>query len=1049
MRNSEVPASRKERRALYKPLDGIMVRMPFLPVEAYLEETSVHALDPRVQRALAVGSLDLLDEIERNATDTKSRTQRERKLQRYLIRMTTRPTPYGLFAGAALAQWADRTALSRAAGEPIVRVRPDMEWLMRLIWRLETIKAIRPYLRLQANTAVHVRRGRIFLVEALPSGKAKPEKLVSVRATGVALRALSLTRTPMAYPELVKQLLATTPGATVQQVEGLLAALVQHTFLQTDLRPPLTGRHPALYLLERLREIPPLAPFLHAFEAYLVALQQGEYSSLDIGEYRQLLEQAHEVERVLDAISGQPTEQSEKNLLQVDMALPLAEARLTRAIGEEVAATVETMLRLTPLPEGIPYLKTYLNAFLERYGPWREVPLLELLDPHVGLGLPAPYTKERELPNEEPERFPGRDRALFELALQAFEKRQQVVLLDEPLVERLSTTTLSEERVPHSLDVYVSVVAPSAEAIDAGRYHLVIGPNVGVLQAGRALGRFADLLGDEAVAALRQIARTEEADAPGCIRAELVYLPKENRLANVLTYAPLGRYEICYGTSAGTDQKHVIPLDELVVGVRDNRFYVRWTARNCEILLSIGHMLNPIFAPPLVRFLCDISREQTPMLSRFYWGQAEAFPYLPRVQSGRSVLRLAQWEISASFHLKALQLETPEQFWQSLGRWREQWHVPRYVYTGEMDQRLLLDLERREHVEELRLQLLRKVPDRLILQEGLPGPADAWIEGPEGHYLSEFVVSLGRQRSEPMRPPMLPAFKAHTAIPRLCPPGSDWLFLKLYCAPSLQESLIAQMIRPFAQEALQERLATDWFFLRYLDPDPHVRLRFHGEKETLLQRLLPRVSAWATQLMTDGPCPRFTFDVYEREIERYGGESGILLAEQLFGADSRAVAALLHLQQTRRIPLDRIDLAVLSVDRLLAQLGLTPEQRRQWYRMGVTRRPEAGPGYRLRARQLRELIGNAQGLAHIEHGEHVAAILDAREAELAPIARELAAAEERQELTLPLASLYGSYVHLHCNRLLGTDKDAESLTLQLLLRTHEGLARAPVADSSH
>src|SRR2546422_358708 len=50
---------------------------------------------------------------------------------------------------------------------------------------------------------------------------------------------------------------------------------------------------------------------------------------------------------------------------------------------------------------------------------------------------------------------------------------------------------------------------------------------------------------------------------------------------------------------------------------------------------------------------------------------------------------------------------------------------------------------------------------------------------------------------------------------------------------------------------------------------------------------------------------------------------------------------------------------------------------------------------------------------------------------------------QRGELSQAPAMLYRSYMHLHLNRLVGIDGTAEPRVLGLLLRTREGLARAP------
>ena len=84
------------------------------------------------------------------------------------------------------------------------------------------------------------------------------------------------------------------------------------------------------------------------------------------------------------------------------------------------------------------------------------------------------------------------------------------------------------------------------------------------------------------------------------------------------------------GTGAGVSSDRMIPLDELAVGIRDDRFYVRWQRENVEIIACTGHMLNNARAPVAMRFLDEISRDgrhnlspstgDRPQISRFYRG---------------------------------------------------------------------------------------------------------------------------------------------------------------------------------------------------------------------------------------------------------------------------------------------------------------------------------------------------------------------------------------------------------------------------------------------
>jgi thiopeptide-type bacteriocin biosynthesis protein len=1095
---------------MYEPLDSLQVRTPLFPVEAYLalgqaENATADALavsNPRVQRALAVGSLALLDELKRASASSRDHARGQRKLLRYLVRMATRPTPYGLFVGVGIAHFGDATDLQLAEHAYTTQTRPDMGWLLNLVWMLERLPEVRMHLCLFANTAAYVRRGRIFLLEPLSVRPQKATEAVSIRATGVAMRALRLARLPVAYPELVEALLTSTPGATHAQVDGLISTLWQHTLLISDLQPPLTIASPASYLKERLAAVPPLASVARRLEEYLQAIDAWDHAPESAGgePYRALIEQAQQITALVEQLAGPQlacavgevtgSSAGEKTvskdprssvLLQVDTALQLAGKHITRTLSEEVARAAELMLRLSPVPGGFSHIQTFRQAFVARYGEEREVPLLEALDPQLGLGveLQAPQTGQQNQKSASWPLFPGYELEVRRLALCALRERDLVVRLDEEQLQRLETCKPAEQAIPPSLDIYVLVATASVEDLDRGDYLIVIGPNIGAMQAGRNLGRFADMLGSEAREALRCIAEREASQAPEHLLAELVYLPHDSRIVNVTLRPTVRSHEVIYGVMPGVDHERVIPMDELMLGVRDGRLYVHWSAERKDVIIRAGHMLNTMRAPAPVKLLSDLAQGQDAVISLFSWGECKAFPFLPRVQVGRVVLSLARWRISTQFHLPELQpQDSPDGFFRSLERWRRRWQVPRYVYLSQGDNRLLLDLTSSPQAEELRatLRVLRQ-SETLVLEEALPGPEHAWLPGPGGHYLAEFVISLLRRKStrvatgyrqEPgaVSQPSLTVASALSPdagsrqvpagkqLARLRPPGSEWLFMKLYCAQTLQEDLIAGSIRAFIQTMLQRRLAADWFFIRYTDSEPHIRLRFCGDPQQLICQLLPELCRWGEQLMSEGPCQKFTFDVYEREIERYGCPVGIEAAEQLFCADSTTVVDMLSLlragrkgasvQEPASDLADAQILAVLSADDLLAGLGLSTDQRLQWYRAAVPTQKASGALYRRKGARLRALLGDPRELAGLAGGETLMALFATRRARLASVARQLEQAIVMGELTRPAPLIYQSFIHMHCNRFWGIDRIAERETLQLLLRTRTGLERSPV-----
>jgi thiopeptide-type bacteriocin biosynthesis protein len=1030
---------------LYRSVGWLLVRTPLLPVEEYLAlgersgwpvDTASGTLlpaDPRVHRALAVGGGDLARALERPVSGDRARQRLAEKIIRYLIRMSTRPTPYGMYAGVGLGAWGEHTNLALAAEKPRTRTRPDMGWLLAMVGALESRPEVRAGLRWFTNPAAIIHGDRVFLTERAPHRDASgPGQAVSLRATEPVRRALALARTPVPYPRLVDDLM-TTPGATLPKVERLIEQLWEQTVLLTDLRPPLTIEDPARYVVQRLADIPATRADAAALTELLEAM--SNWDRLDIEEgaanYPKLIAQAQSV---------YPTETAD-GPIQVDMALPLAGRYVNRAVAVEAARAGEMLLRLSPLPHGPPSLDAYRRAFDACYGPDREVPILELLNPELGLGPPG-HTPGGGLDGRR--QLLLRQQTLRDLALDAIRDRRLVVELDESTLARLETWQPSPGTAPTSLEISVFVIATSVNAVDAGDFQVVVGPNLGASAAGRNLGRFADLIGREAHAMLTDTAQAEAVARPGRLWAEVVYLPRRARSANVAIRPLVRDRQVVFDTVPGSCAQPVIPVDELVVSVRNGRFVVRWPALDLDLMPCAGHMLTSRQASPVVRFLDDVGRDGRPQLSSFDWGPAAGFPFLPRVQIGRVVLTPATWRIDPT----VLPAKTADAFADSLAVWRERWQVPRYVYLTAGDNRLLLDLHSRAQSDQLRAEIRGlSTSGQLVLQEALPAPVHAWLPGANGYYISELVVPvvLNSVQPAPERTPIRARTGSVTspATRHLRPPGSDWLFAKLYHLATFEEDLIAGPIRSFCAEALAAGQADNWFFLRYSDPERHLRVRLHGDPELLATQLAPKLFRWASKLIADGYCRRLCIDTYDQEVQRYGGATGMAVSETLFAVDSRAVVDLLHLGQPGPA-LDRTLIAALSVDELLAGLGFDEAKRADWYRQEVSNRRNSGGEYRHRQANLRSLLGDPDWLLRQHGGGEVARVLAPRRASIELLARRLDDLIARGELGQPMHRLARSFVHLHCNRLLGAGHATEQQVLGLLLRARESLLRAPL-----
>ncbi|MEU9044901.1 MULTISPECIES: lantibiotic dehydratase [unclassified Kitasatospora] len=1088
------PPHRRSPAPLYEPAPWLIVRTPLLPARGPGAATTANPrdalADPRIRRALAIASPDLLEALQRPGASPRDAARAELKLARYLIRMSTRPTPYGAFAAVSLAGWGERTTLSVRNDADRIRTRPDMGWLTDLCLTLDDDPAARADSRWAVGAHAVERHGRLALADGGPA-----QSTGSVRLTTAVREALRAARRPVPYAALRRHLLDHT-GGSPEQVDRLLTDLWRQRLLVTDLRAALTTTEPADELRGRLADRPACAR-----TAGRLADLLAEMADLDSAPADEAPKRARGIAQRAKAVHP-----ADGPAFQTDMARPVAGDRLTAHVGEACAQAAELLLRLSPQPLGCAELSAHRGAFTQRYGHDREVPLLELLDEHTGIGpLAHAHGARQALP---PEVAARRANALTDLALGALRDGQRVVELTDALLADLQTRDPSTEPVPAPLSLELSafVAAASPEAVDRGDFLLVVGPNLGASSAGRSLGRFADLLAPQGPAALRALGEAESrARADAALPAEVVYLPANHRMANVVVRPAVHEHEIVLDVPAGVPAERVVPLDDILVGILHDRYRLRSRRLDAVLRPTARHMLNTHQAPAVCRFLDEVARDGSPEFAAFDWGPAAGFPFLPRVQYGRIVLAPARWLLRPALDGGEGRPAGAEAFAAHVAAWRTQWSVPARLYLTVADNRLLLDLDDPAQVEQLRAEARSSRAGLLVLQEALPDTADAWVPGADGVFMSELVAPLvlrpqaaaradGRADGQAGRR-VAPGTATRTtpgpqAVPQAVPqtgpaptvargddrpvpirdrlrlPGSDWLFAKLYCDHDQENGLLAGPLRHLCEMAEVSGLAQQWFFIRYADPDPHLRLRWKGDQEALTRHLLPEIARLAARLTDEGLVSRLVIDTYDRELERYGGSEGTDVSEQIFCADSRAVMRLLaetgpaHTQPLADGPSavdnpdgsdapdgadggDLTELAAVSTDDLLAGLGLDADERLHWYtdqarQFYDSARRQAGEDYRVRQRRLRTLLGTPQGPALL--GGAVQTILAQRRSALAEAVDRLSELEAAGRLATDRDRLLGSYVHLHCNRLLAERRPSEGLLVQMLQRTRKGLS---------
>jgi lantibiotic biosynthesis protein len=1014
-----------------------LLRAPILPYTAAAEALEVsdepdcsakladyiRALweDARFREAVAAASPDFAAAVERVLQRARplpkvSKVRRVAvSLTKYHLRMSSRPTPFGLMAGVTVARFGE--GLARLGDGHKSWTRPDMAWLMALVANLEADVDILPHLRVMASPEPTVRR--LGLGEEAAIGAARDPVPFADAVTAVE-RACG------------------QPGGPGGGMDAfsVVRRLVAEQVLLTDLRPPPSRPDPLCYVLGRLASLSD-----HPFVSELHAIGRGiiEFDEQRAGSRTTILASLETRMRALHCA---------ERTLHTDLALD-ADVRLPPAVKDEIARAAEVLWHMTSVPPGKPYLRAYHKSFLARYGTDRLVPLPEVLSPGTGLGIPLPQPRRSAGATTNvvgSESDITRLRALMRVTAHARKCRIREVVVDDTLLDELRLSSQEYRHAPTSAEVYAELLSPSLSALCSGDFRLVIA-NVPREPAGASFGRFAYLLGEETQGVL-QLFRTGGTYGADAERADLMYWPRNPELANVALVPPgLDRY-IPAGARDPDAQDTEIPFSELALGANAERLYVVSAKTGREVVPTQLHVVNTRQqAPDTARFLHDLGSEGIRTWWSWNWGPFQSAEFLPRLRYGKTVLHPATWRLDAATVAAARNSSFPG--WREvLDTWRARSGSPRRVLLRNRDQRIPLDLGSPIHLHALQQEVASG--RRFTLTE-LPGGedyADSWLVGPDGPHHAEVIFALrrreiGRPASAVRRPGQV---RIRQPGAGLHDPGGEWLYAKIYAPAHYQAEILSGRLRPAIHELLDGGYVDRWFYIRFIDSAPHIRLRFHGQREVIWGHVLGEVQGWMRDLRGSGLASSLMLDSYDQELERYGGPEAISYAEEAFAADSIASLDLLNMIEAGRIDIVPLLASALSITNLLQVLAPGSDIAQFLNFSGTS--TEYRDSFAAQKRDAVELVdpsGSWDLLRRRPWGPEMIKIWERRKPSLEAYRTQIEGLMRGGRCWTEARRIFGSFLHMHCNRLFGMDRSDELRAYAIIvnaLRSQEARRQA-------
>lgn len=996
---------------------------------------------PVILEALYVASPSLVEALElwRRAPESKKGARAEQALVRYVTRMGARPTPFGLFSGCSVAPLGDPevpSALRLGAREDYRRTtRPDTDYLEKLCRALASTAAVRDQLTYRPNSSLYRAAGRLRYAELCFEGGGRAFRRASVEADDYLHQVLDRARDGATVAQLADALVAADPDGevTVEEARSFVGELIDSQLLEHDLQPLVTGRPALPELVEQLTALE-----AGAATAAVLGRLHGGLAALDEAG----LGTAPETYREIAApLASMPVEADPARLLQVDLYKPMT-ANLGRDVRDEMHRGLLLLRRLVGAPPETP-LGRFRAAFVERYGDHRPVPLTEVLDEDVGIGfgheaiggidrgpLLEGLPVQPRAAGAASMPWGAKESLLLRKLEAAFRAGARTIEITDQDLARLPEDELPP--LPDALRVTGRLAADSPDALAEGDFRFWLQTAYGPSGA-RLLGRFCH--GDAEVHAwVERHLRAEEAMVPEAVFAEVVHLPS-GRIGNVISRPQLRGYEIPFLGRSGAPADRQIAIDDLDVVVTGEQIVLRSRRLGKEVIPRLTNAHNFEHGSLAVyRFLGALQTYGLQPGLYWSWGVFDELDFLPRVTSGRLVLARARW-LARAEDVRALDQPTAAGRFTAFQAWRAARGLPRHLVLRQEDNELWVDGDNSLSIDAF-LSAARNLPV-VELVEMFPAPDALCVEGPEGRFVHDLVVPF-RRRAAPREARNVG--RPAGPVSRSFAPGSEWLYAKIYSGAQSADRVLSDAIRPVVEQAVAEGVVDRWFFLRYTDPEHHVRVRFHGRPDALHDALVPRLQAALACLRAEGVAWRVQLDTYEREIERYGGAAGIGLAERVAWVDSEAVLALLGLfAEAGEAAGDvRWRLALLGAARYFDDFTVSSDTRlEQMDRIGRSFGREFHVDKHVRKQLAARLRRERRGLEALLRGDTGGdpllgaggRILAERSARLRPIVAAYRSREAEAKLTLPVDYVNLSFVHMFVNRLIRTDARAHEMVL--------------------
>lgn len=673
---------------MYKSFNHFILRSPLLSYNGLNElskkeeEIIRQYQDPLFQEAIYIASpvlyTELMKFLKNEITDKKEIERVHNSLFRYLSRMSTRCTPFGLLAGCAVGEMSHKTDIVLKTG--IARkARFDMYFLGKLSHLLNTKPQIRERIRYYPNSTLYQVGEKYRYIETIYNESQIQYKISSLKISEYLDSVLDKAKAGATFSEM-KSAIQDKEISEDEKLE-FINNLVDSSILSSELSPSVTGEDYFTRIIRILKSTGYEDRNIEKLSFLLEDLNKAKSNPMSI------------YDEIVHTIDSLKIPYKEGLLFQIDGVKIDKNIYLNNNIPEELLSAMNFLDKITP-PSFNNTLRDFKNQFYQRYED-AEVPLMEALDPEMGIGYPINSTISKTTPLFNNFSLPERESKksfqlnpfhlrLFKLLCQAeASTKKEIVLTDSDIFEPLDGVN----DLPQTLYAIFELINNdnNETLLKLEGFSGDCGANL--------LTRFAHT-NEKIDTLVEEIINKEEELIPNAILAEIVYLP-DFRTGNILFRPKKRKYELIYlsFSDALPDQK--IMVSDLILSVRNGRLVLRSKTLNKEIIprLTSAHNYS-LDQSPVFSFLCDMQQTSNKKSLAFHWGSLEnEFSFYPRVRYKNIILSSAYWMIDVEDMRELFHINNYDKLVEKTGQWRTQKGLPEEFLLTDGDKELYVNCQ--------------------------------------------------------------------------------------------------------------------------------------------------------------------------------------------------------------------------------------------------------------------------------------------------------------------------------------------------------------------